>query len=117
MPRRAALRPRAEEIAAGLLEEMAATHGDVIDLLDRYARPLPVAVISLCPVTGSEKHDRAPLDENPVIDDGAPLLQRRASGPAGLPRISAAEPNVPARPRRSLPSSPLIHAHRRSWRA
>ena len=45
-PRRAAeLRPRAEEIATGLLDEMAA-RGDVIDLLDGYARPLPIAVLS-----------------------------------------------------------------------
>ena len=44
-PRRAALRPRAEEIAGGLLDELAA-RGDVIDLLDAYARPLPIAVLS-----------------------------------------------------------------------
>jgi cytochrome P450 len=56
-PRRAALRPRAEEIAAGLLEEMAAKRGDVIDLLDRYARPLPVAVI--CELLGIPAADRA----------------------------------------------------------
>ena len=55
-PRPAALRPRAAEIAAGLLEEMAATHGDVIDLLDRYARPLPVAVI--CELLGIPAADR-----------------------------------------------------------
>jgi len=48
-PRRAALRPRAEEIAAGLLNEMAAG-GDVTDLLDAYARPLPIAV--LCELLG-----------------------------------------------------------------
>jgi cytochrome P450 len=56
-PRRAALRPRAEEIAASLLDEMAATRGDVIDLLDRYARPLPVAVI--CELLGIPAADRA----------------------------------------------------------
>jgi cytochrome P450 len=56
-PRPAALRPRAEKIAAGLLEEMAAAHGDVIDLLDRYARPLPVAVI--CELLGIPAADRA----------------------------------------------------------
>jgi cytochrome P450 len=56
-PRRAALRPRAQEIAAGFLEEMAAEHGDVIDLLDRYARPLPVAVI--CELLGIPAADRA----------------------------------------------------------
>ena len=55
-PRRAALRPRAEEIAAGLLEEIAA-HGDVIDLLDAYARPLPIRV--LCELLGIPAADRA----------------------------------------------------------
>jgi cytochrome P450 len=45
-PRRAAqLRPRTKEIAAGLLDEMV-TRGDVVDLLDGYARPLPITVIS-----------------------------------------------------------------------
>jgi cytochrome P450 len=45
-PRRVAqLRPRAEEIAAGLLDEMAAARGGVIDLLAVYARPLPITVI------------------------------------------------------------------------
>jgi cytochrome P450 len=55
--RRAALRPRAEEIAAALLDELAAGDGDVIDLLDRYARPLPIAVICELlgvPVAGRE---------------------------------------------------------------
>lgn len=56
-PRRAALRPRAEEIAAGLLEEMAAARGDVIDLLGAYARPLPIAV--LCELLGIPVADRA----------------------------------------------------------
>ena len=55
-PRRAALRPRAEEIAAELLEEMAA-HGDVVDLLDAYARPLPIRV--LCELLGIPAADRA----------------------------------------------------------
>jgi cytochrome P450 len=56
-PRLAALRPRAEEIAAGLLEEMAAARGDVIDLLGAYARPLPIAV--LCELLGIPLADRA----------------------------------------------------------
>ena len=55
--RRAALRPRAQEIAAGLLDELAARDGDVIDLLDRYARPLPIAVI--CELLGVPVADRA----------------------------------------------------------
>jgi cytochrome P450 len=56
-PRRAALRPRAEEIAAGLLDEMAAARGGVTDLLGAYARPLPVAV--LCELLGIPAADRA----------------------------------------------------------
>jgi cytochrome P450 len=58
-PRLAALRPRAEEIAAGLLEEMAAGRGDVIDLLGAYARPLPIAV--LCELLGIPVADRAQI--------------------------------------------------------
>jgi cytochrome P450 len=56
MPRRAALRPRAEEIAAGLLDEMAADRGEAIDLLGAYARPLPIAV--LCELLGIPVADR-----------------------------------------------------------
>jgi len=55
-PRRAALRPRAEEIAAGLLDKMAAAPGDVTDLLGAYARPLPIAVI--CELLGIPAADR-----------------------------------------------------------
>jgi cytochrome P450 len=55
-PRRVALRPRAEEIAAGLLDEMAAVRGDVTDLLAAYARPLPIAV--LCELLGIPVADR-----------------------------------------------------------
>jgi cytochrome P450 len=56
-PRPAALRPQAEEMATGLLDEMAAARGDVTDLLDRYARPLLVAV--LCELLGIPAADRA----------------------------------------------------------
>jgi cytochrome P450 len=56
-PRQAALRPWAEEIAAGLLDAMAAAPGDVTDLLDVYARPLPIAV--LCELLGIPAADRA----------------------------------------------------------
>ena len=56
-PRRAALRPRAEEIAAGLLDEMAAAPGDITDLLGAYARPLPITV--LCELLGIPEADRA----------------------------------------------------------
>jgi cytochrome P450 len=55
-PRRVAqLRPRVEEIAAGLLDEMEAA-GGVTDLLDTYARPLPGAV--LCELLGVPRADR-----------------------------------------------------------
>ena len=54
--RRAALRPRTEEIAAGLLDEMAADRADITDLLSRYARPLPIAVI--CELLGIPAADR-----------------------------------------------------------
>ena len=57
-PRRVAqMRPRAEEIAAGLLDEMAAARGEVIDLLGAYARPLPITV--LCDLLGIPVVDRA----------------------------------------------------------
>jgi cytochrome P450 len=55
-PRRVAgLRPRAEEIAACLLDDMEAA-GGVTDLLDAYARPLPGAV--LCELLGVPEADR-----------------------------------------------------------
>jgi len=55
-PRRAGrLRPRTTEIAAGLLDEMEA-RGDVVDLLDGYARPLPITVI--CELLGIPAADR-----------------------------------------------------------
>ncbi len=57
-PRRVAqLRPRAEEIAAGRLEEMAAACSEVTDLLGAYARPLPITV--LCELLGIPAADRA----------------------------------------------------------
>jgi cytochrome P450 len=55
----ARLRPRAEQIAAGLLDEMAAA-GGVTDLVARYARPLPGAV--LCELLGIPESDRAWVD-------------------------------------------------------
>jgi cytochrome P450 len=55
-PRRAALRPRAEQVAAALLDEMAANGGGVTDLLAAYARPLPAAV--LCELLGIPEADR-----------------------------------------------------------
>ena len=54
--RRAALRPRTEEIAAGLLDEMARRGDDVVDLLGQYARPLPITVI--CELLGVPVADR-----------------------------------------------------------
>jgi cytochrome P450 len=58
--RRAALRPWAEEVAARLLDEMAAAPGDVTDLLAVYARPLPIAV--LCELLAIPEADRGWID-------------------------------------------------------
>jgi cytochrome P450 len=55
-PRLAALRPRTGEIAAELLDEMGAARGGVIDLLDAFARPLPITV--LCELLGVPVPDR-----------------------------------------------------------
>jgi cytochrome P450 len=56
-PRRAGqLRPRAEGIAAGLLDEMAMAGGGVLDLMEGYARPLPITVI--CDLLGIPVTDR-----------------------------------------------------------
>jgi cytochrome P450 len=51
----AQLRPRTEEIAEVLLDEMAA-RGDVVDLLDAYARQIPITV--LCELLGVPVADR-----------------------------------------------------------
>ncbi len=70
-PRRAAMRPRAQEIAAGLLDELdeRAGDGDVIDLLPRYARPLPIAVI--CELLGVPAADREWLRDTVYAYDDA----------------------------------------------
>jgi len=73
-PRLAALSPRAEEIAAGLLDEMAAARGDVIDLLGAYARPLPVTV--LCELLGIPAADRARITVTVTAYDNRAEHQR-----------------------------------------
>jgi cytochrome P450 len=74
MPRRAALRPRAEQIAAGLLDQMAAARGDVIDLFGWYARPLPIAV--LCELLGIPTADRAWIEATVTAYDDHAEHQR-----------------------------------------
>jgi cytochrome P450 len=54
--RRAALRPRTDEIAAGLLDGMVRRGDDVVDLLAQFARPLPITVI--CELLGVPVADR-----------------------------------------------------------
>jgi cytochrome P450 len=67
-PRRAEqLRPRAEQITAGLLDTMAMARDGVIDLIDRYARPLPITV--LCELLGIPAADR-PWIAVAVVDYG-----------------------------------------------
>ena len=73
-PRRAALRPQAEEIAAGLLDEMAAAPGEVTDLLGAYARPLPIAV--LCELLGIPAADRARITVTVTAYDNRAEHQR-----------------------------------------
>jgi cytochrome P450 len=73
-PRRAALRPRAEEIAAGLLDEMGQAGGGVTDLLGAYARPLPIAV--LCELLGIPGADRAWIAVTVAAYDDPAQLQR-----------------------------------------
>jgi cytochrome P450 len=51
----ARLRPRTEAIAEGLLDDLA-TRGGVVDLLDAYARPIPITV--LCELLGVPVADR-----------------------------------------------------------
>jgi cytochrome P450 len=67
-PRRAEqLRPRAEQVTAGLLDTMAMARDGVIDLIDRYARPLPITV--LCELLGIPAADR-PWIAVAVVDYG-----------------------------------------------
>jgi cytochrome P450 len=71
----AALRPRIEELAEGLLDRMAGT--DEVDLLDSFAFPLPIGV--LCDLLGVPSDDQA---------DFRAWTDAIASGPmnpAGLP--------------------------------
>ncbi len=69
------LRPRAEEIAACLLDELAEARGDVVDLLDQYARPLPIAVF--CDLLGIPVADRERISVA-VVDYGKREESERA---------------------------------------
>jgi cytochrome P450 len=93
-PRRAALRPKALEIAAGLLDEMAAVRGDVIDLIRAFARPLPIAV--LCELLGIPAADRAWIEVTvTAYDDRAEherVERELAAYFAGLVAARRAEP-------------------------
>ncbi|MFI9381295.1 cytochrome P450 [Kutzneria sp. NPDC052558] len=65
-PRRIAqLRPRTVEIAETLLADMASAGGEIVDLLIRFARPLPITVLS--ELLGVPAADRAWL-EVAVVD-------------------------------------------------
>ncbi|HEX4259373.1 MAG TPA: cytochrome P450 [Streptosporangiaceae bacterium] len=75
-PRRAAMRPRAQAIAAGLLDELdeRVGDGDVVDLLAGYARPLPIAVI--CELLGVPAADREWLRDTVYAYDDAAQHER-----------------------------------------
>ena len=76
-PRRAAMRPRAQQIAADLLDELSELAGadvgaggdGVVDLLPQFARPLPIAVI--CELLGVPAADRAWLRDTVYAYDDA----------------------------------------------
>ena len=99
-PRRAALRPRAEEIAAGLLDEMAAAPGDVTDLLAAYARPLPIAV--LCELLGIPEADRAWIAVTVAAYDDRAQLERVEPGVGRLLRRADRRQALRARRRPSV---------------
>jgi cytochrome P450 len=69
------LRPRTEEIVSGLLDEMAA-RGDVVDLMDWYARRLPITVLS--ELLGIPVADREWISVA-VIDYGKPAKSERVT--------------------------------------
>ena len=95
------LRPRAKEIAGGLLDEMA-DGGDVVDLLGGYARPLPITVI--CELLGIPAADRGWIWVT-VTDygKGGEELQR-------VPRELAAYFTGLVAARRAEPGSDLLSA-------
>ena len=68
--RRAALRPKAEEFAAALLDRLADSD-DAVDLMAGYARPLPIAV--LCELLG------IPLADRPWIEATVAAYDDRAA--------------------------------------
>jgi cytochrome P450 len=94
-PHRAgSLRPRAEEIAAGLLDQMAAARGDVADLMDGYARPLPITVLSELlgiPMTDREWISVAVIDYGQPEESGR-VTRELAAYFAGLIAAKRAEP-------------------------
>lgn len=75
----AALRPRIEEIASGLLDEMEAGP-DRVDLLDAYAFPLPITVI--CELLGVPTDERDDFRQwsNSLLQSGDPDMQKAAAG-------------------------------------
>ncbi|MFI5953684.1 cytochrome P450 [Cryptosporangium sp. NPDC051539] len=74
----AALRPRIEEIAAGLLEAMEAGP-DRVDLLDAYAFPLPITVI--CELLGvpTDERDDFRRWSNTLLQSGEPEAHQAAA--------------------------------------
>ncbi|MCM6776400.1 cytochrome P450 [Nocardia sp. CDC159] len=83
-PRRvAALRPRIEQITAGLLDEMA--RHEVVDLLAEFATPLPVTVI--CELLGVPFADRAEFQAwTKILLGGAADVPQRQRASAEMSR-------------------------------
>jgi cytochrome P450 len=101
-PRRAALRPFAGQAAAGLLERAAqAAGGGPVDLLARYARPLPAAV--LCELLGIPAGDRGWIEATvAAYDDRAEHERVERELAAYFTRLAAA--------RRAAPGGDLLSA-------
>jgi cytochrome P450 len=74
----AGMRPRIEQIAAGLADDMAAGPAEV-DLLDTFAFPLPMSVI--CELLGVPGADRTPFRSwsNTLLSDGPPAERTAAA--------------------------------------
>ncbi|MCV2488220.1 cytochrome P450 [Geodermatophilus sp. YIM 151500] len=93
----AALRPRIEEIAAGLADRMAAGPAEV-DLLDTFAFPLPMAVI--CELLGVPEGERTSFRRwsNTLLASDGTAADRTAAGLAIADYLSTLVAQKRARP-------------------
>jgi cytochrome P450 len=93
----ASMRPRIEEIAAGLTDQMAAGPAEV-DLLDTFAFPLPMSVI--CDLLGVPDAERATFRtwSNTLLSSDGAAAERTAAGAAMAQYLGALVAEKRARP-------------------